>query len=92
MALLASIPQRGNSPEGQDRPLWLLGPRRPHLLRRGIWRRPPHILPPFFVVGLALFAPQGVATWASLTQGWIEPPSSRPSGVRAPLKPPYASG
>jgi hypothetical protein len=56
MALLASIPRRGNSPEDQDRPLRLLGPWRPHLLRWGIWRLPPHLLPPFFVGELALFA------------------------------------
>ena len=36
LTLLASIPRRGNSPEGQDRPLWLLGPRRPHLLHWGM--------------------------------------------------------
>ena len=59
MALLASIPRRGNSSEGQDRLLWLLGPQRPHLLRRGTWRLPPHLLPPFLVVELAPFAAQG---------------------------------
>ena len=59
LTLLASIPRRGNRPEGQDRLLRLLGPRRPHFFRGGVWRLPPHLLPLCLVGALALLTAQG---------------------------------